>query len=174
MFTLKTIVLGSASVGLLFLGACGGGNQINTTASSPASSPATSPFANSPSTIAAKPTPAAKPSGDPNEHGESQKGGQVVESGPYHLEFVPEKEAEGTHLDVYLQKGNNHTPIPDAKVSAQVQMADGSQKAVDLKYDPQDKHYTAIVPGLGTGEYKVAILSDINGEKVNGRFTFKQ
>ena len=171
MSTLRTIGLVSTSVGLLFLGACGGGNQTPPSASSPVASPSVS---TSPATIAAKPAMTAKPSGDPNEHGKPQKGGQVVESGPYHLEFVPEKETEGTHLDLYLQKGDNHAPIPDAKVTAQVQMPDGSQKAVDLKYDPQDKHYTAILLGLGAGEYKVAVLSDINGEKVNGRFTFKQ
>lgn len=29
-----------------------------------------------------------------------------------------------------------------------------------------------MLPETGSGEYKVAILTDINGEKVNGRFNF--
>lgn len=50
------------------------------------------------------------------------KGGKLVESGAYHLEFVAEKEATGTHLDFYLQKGDKHEPVPNAKVSAKVQL----------------------------------------------------
>ncbi|MCY7273315.1 MAG: hypothetical protein LH702_06105 [Phormidesmis sp. CAN_BIN44] len=46
------------------------------------------------------------------------------------------------------------------------------QKALDLKYDATDKHYTGILPGAAAGAYKVAILSDIGGEKVNRRFSF--
>ncbi len=98
----------------------------------------------------------------------------MIESGPYHLEFVPEKEAGAAHLDFYLLKGDNHEPVPNAKVIAQVQLPDGSQKSLDMKYDPSDKHYTAKLPNPTAGEYKVAILSDINGQKVNARYSFKQ
>ena len=55
-----------------------------------------------------------------------------------------------------------------------VQLPDGSQKTLDFKYDPAEKHYTAKLPGAAAGEYKVAILSDIGGEKVNGRFSFSR
>ncbi len=102
------------------------------------------------------------------------KGGQVIESGPYHLEFVPEKEAGAAHLDFYLLKGDNHQPVPNAKVVAQVQLPDGSQKSLDMKYDPSDKHYTAKLPGAPAGDYKVAILSTVDGQKVNARYSFKQ
>lgn len=159
---LKLSVMTISAIGLLFLGACSSGNQTNT-----ASSPAASPSAETqPSTTA---SPAAKvESGE--KHG--GQGGQVIESGPYHLELVTAKEATVTHIDLFLQKGDNHEPIPNAKVTAQVQLPDGSQKSLAMKYDAGDKHYTAILPSANSGEYKVAILTDINGEKVNGRYSF--
>lgn len=158
MKALKFFLLGVSGLGLLFLVACSDSSQ---TAS------------NSPSSAAAEKTASESPKSG-SETSEASKGGQVIESGPYHLEFVPEKEAGGTHLDFYLQKGDTHTAISDAKVTAQVQLPDGKQQSLDLKYDPAGKHYTVMFPGSAAGEYKAAILSDINGEKVNGRFTFKQ
>ncbi len=158
MKALKFFLIGISGLGLLFLGACSGGSQ---TASNP------------PSSVSAEKPTAESPKSDSVASGAS-KGGQVVESGPYHLEFVPEKEANGTHLDFYLQKGDTHAAISDAKVTAQVQLPDGKQQSLDLKYDPAGKHYTVLFPGSAAGEYKAAILSDINGEKVNGRFSFKQ
>ncbi|OWY65530.1 hypothetical protein B7486_41405 [cyanobacterium TDX16] len=103
-----------------------------------------------------------------------KKGGQVVESGAYHLELVPEQEAKGTHLDFYLQRGDNHEAIPNAKVTAQVQMPDGTQKTLPLKYDAEGKHYAALLPGNVSGQYQVRVTADLKGEKVNGRFSFKR
>ncbi|XHX77173.1 MAG: hypothetical protein RBJ76_22455 [Stenomitos frigidus ULC029] len=152
-----------ASFGLLFLGACSSSNQATNSASTPTAS---TPVETQPSPAT---SPAAKASGN---HG--GQGGQVIESGPYHLELLTAKEATGTHIDFFLQKGDNHEPVANAKVTAQVQLPDGSQKALPMSYDAGDKHYTAILPSAAAGEYNVAILSDINGEKVNGRFSFKQ
>lgn len=157
MKVLKLFLIGVSGLGLLFLGACSSGSQ--TASNPPNSAPAEKTTSESPKS---------------SSEASATKGGQVVESGPYHLEFVPEKEAGGTHLDFYLQKGDTHSAIPDAKVTAQVQLPDGTQKSLDLKYDPDGKHYTVMFPGSAPGEYKVAILSDVNGEKVNGRFIFKQ
>ncbi|MFB8787619.1 MAG: hypothetical protein U7123_01895 [Potamolinea sp.] len=109
-----------------------------------------------------------------NKPGVPNKGGQVIESGKYHLEFVTVKEADGTHLDFYLQTGDNHEAISNANVTAQVQLPDGTQKEVPLTYDTTGKHYAALLPEKAVGEYKVAVLSEINGEKVNGRFSFKR
>lgn len=158
---LKFGVIAFSVLGLLFLGACSSGNQATNSASSPAAS---APAATQPSTVAA----AKAESGD--KHG--GQGGQVIESGPYHLELVTAKEATGTHIDFLLQKGDNHEPIPNAKVTAQVQLPDGSQKSLPMTYDAGDQHYTAILPSATAGEYKVAILSDISGEKVNARYSF--
>lgn len=150
-----------SAIGLLFLGACSSGNQATNSASSPtASTPALT-----------QPSPAASAAKSASsDHG--GQGGQVIESGPYHLELVTGKETSGTHLDLFLQKGDSHEAIPNAKVTAQVQLPDGTQQSLDMKYDKSEKHYTAILPSAVAGEYKVAILSDINGEKVNARYSF--
>ncbi|BAS58693.1 hypothetical protein NIES2135_17970 [Leptolyngbya boryana NIES-2135] len=161
----QSITLTIVGLGLL-LGAC---SNSSNTATNPSASPATTTPTTtaSPSTAA---TTAKTESG--GKHG--GKGGQTIETGVYHLEFIPQPEANGTHLDFYLQKGDNHEAVPNAKVTAQVQLPDGTQKALDMKYDPVDKHYAALLPGTAVGEYKVAILTDISGEKVNGRFSFKK
>ena len=65
----------------------------------------------------------------------ANKGGQVVESGKYHLELVPEKSASETHLDLFVQKGDNHQDIPDAKISGEIQLPDGQQKTISFIYD---------------------------------------
>ena len=163
----KLNVMMISAIGLLFLSACSG-NQATNPASSPAAS---APAETQPSTITPPAASAAKSASGGNHGGQ---GGQVIESGIYHLELVTGKETSGTHLDLFLQKGDNHEAIPNAKVTAQVQLPDGSQKSLDMKYDAGEKHYTAMLPGAAAGEYKVAVLSDINGEKVNGRFSFKQ
>ena len=103
-----------------------------------------------------------------------KKGGQVVEAGAYHLELVPEKEANGTHLDLYLQRGDNHQEIPNAKVTAQVQMPNGTQKNLNFKYDTSGKHYTTMLSEKTSGQYQMKVTADVNGKKVNGRFSFKQ
>lgn len=142
------------AMGLLFLGSCSNGQQ----AATPDNSPAVS----------------SSETAQKGDHSTPAKGGKVVETGNYHLEFVPEKEDKGTHLDLYLQKGDTHEAIPNAKVTAQVQLPNGSQKTLDMKYDAQGKHYAVLLPEQAPGEYKVVILSDISGEKVNGRFTFNR
>ena len=58
----------------------------------------------------------------------------MIESGSYHLEFVSEPESNGTHMDFYLQKGDNHEAISNAKVTAQVQLPDGTQKSLPLTF----------------------------------------
>jgi len=159
MKSIKSSLILLGSIGLLLLTACSNSNQTANTENSPATSTSSTPSS----------APIAKTEG----HGESH-GGQVVETGAYHLEFVPEKEANGTHMDFYLQKGDNHEAIPNAKVTAQVQLPDGTQKSFNLKYDTEGKHYTALLPVNATGQYQVKVTSDINGQKVDGRFNFNK
>lgn len=109
-------------------------------------------------------------------NGHGGQGGQVIESGSYHLELVVAKESTGTHLDLFVQRGDNHQAISNAKVKvkAQIQMPDGTQKSLPFKYDASGKHYTAILPGTAKGTYKVIVLTEIDGKKANGRFSFNR
>lgn len=157
------------TLGLLFLVACNNSNQTATDTSSTRSNQTTKSQAANSST----PTTTSKET-ETKTSSHGGQGGQVIESGPYHLELLTFKEANNTHIDFFLQKGDNHEPIPNAKVTAQVQLPDGSQKSLNMKYDAQGKHYVAILPNTSPGDYKIAILTDMNGEKVNGRFSFKQ
>ena len=152
----RSVVAILASASLLMLASCGNGGD--TTAEVEPSPSATE-------------SPTAETS-EPAVDGEAQQGGQVVEVGAYHLELVPEVEADSTHVDLYLQQGDSHEPIPNAQVTAQVDLPDGTQQSLDMEYDAEGEHYAALLPSDAAGEYKVAILSDIDGEKVNGRFSF--
>ncbi|MEW6497817.1 MAG: hypothetical protein AB1589_35750 [Cyanobacteriota bacterium] len=164
MIFLKSGLIVLGSVGLLFLGACGNSNQA---ANSDASSTGAKPAESASSDGAAK----KEPSG----HAEaSHKGAQVVESAPYHLEFVSEKEDNGTRLDFHLLKEDNHEEISNAKVTVQVQLPDGTQKTLPMTYEAQEKHYTVLLPEKATGQHQVKITSDIDGKKVDGRFSFNQ
>jgi hypothetical protein len=163
---LKISLIIVSSVGLIFLGACSNGTQSTNSTSSPGASPVQTASQNTPS--------ASSENAETTDHPNQSKGGQVIESGSYHLEFVSEPESDGTHIDFYLQKEDNHEAIPNAKVTAQVQLPDGTQKSLPLTYDAKGKHYTALLPGKASGEYNVAILSDVSSEKVNGRFTFNR
>ncbi len=164
MKSIKSLLMVIGSVSLIFLGACGNNNQATNSDSSPTVQPAES---------TAQKTEAVKT--DASGHAPvPQAGGQVVESGLYHLEFVPVKEESGTHLDFYLQKGDNHEAIPNAKVTAQVQLPDGTQKTLPLTYDAKGKHYAALLSEKAGGQYQVKVTSDINGQKVNGRFNFSR
>jgi len=100
--------------------------------------------------------------------------GQVVESGPYHLELVPEKTDKGLHLDLFVMTGDNHKPIPNAKITGQVQSPDGKQKNLVFTYDAKDKHYTSLLEGKAMGQYQLKITAEIDGKKVNARYSFKQ
>ncbi|MCF2147061.1 hypothetical protein IQ276_011470 [Desmonostoc muscorum LEGE 12446] len=165
MKNLKSGLIIIGSLGLIFLGACSNSNQTANTENSPVASTSS---AKTPSVIA---SPVAKKTDSP--HGES-KGGQVVETGTYHLEFLAEKETNATHMDLYLLTGDNHESVTNAKVIAQVQLPDGKQKSIPLTYDVSGKHYTAALFENITGQYQVKITADVKGEKVNGRFNFNR
>ena len=163
MRSLKFSIVVTGIISLLALGACNSGTP---TSSSPAQIAAVSP--------ASSPSPSAMNSSAGKDGNHNVKGGQVIESGAYHLEFVAGKEEGSTHLDFFLFKGDNHEPVSGAKVTAQVQFPDGTQKSFDLAYDALEKHYHVKLDGKIAGEYKVVILTDIKGEKVNGRFSFER
>ncbi|MBO0351628.1 hypothetical protein J0895_21590 [Phormidium pseudopriestleyi FRX01] len=157
----RSLKLGSiamVSLGLIGLTACGTGEPEANVLESATETPT--------ETVV---TPTAIP---PEER--PTQGGQVIEMGPYHLELVALPEPGGVHLDFYLQMGDTHEPIPGANVTAQVETPTGEQRTLELLYDEPGEHYAAFLPAEVSGEYKVAILTDIQGEKVNGRFMFNR
>lgn len=164
---LSSSLLFMGSLGLVFLGACNNATQVTNPGNNSAVSPSET---------------ATETTNQPNNqgvetatgHSNENQGGQVIETGKYHLELIALPEKNGTHLDFYLQEGANHKAISNAKVTAEVQSPTGSQKTLNLAYDAAGKHYAALLPEQTPGEYKVVVLSEINGEKVNGRFTFKR
>jgi outer membrane lipopolysaccharide assembly protein LptE/RlpB len=122
-----------------------------------------------------KALPANESQRNVNAHDTSQsQGGQVVETEKYHLELVTSPEEEGIHLDFFLQTGENHEAVADAKVTAQVQLPNGNQKTLDLTYDAAGKHYAALLPEKAKGEYSMMVRAEVQGETVNGRFKFSQ
>lgn len=109
---------------------------------------------------------------DAADHSAATQGGQVVETGAYHVELVPVPEADGIRLDLYLQTGDTHEAVADAAVVAQVQLPDGTQQALPMEYDAAGEHFFAFLPSQAAGDYKAVIQTEINGEKVNARFSF--
>ncbi|MUG93366.1 hypothetical protein F7734_13390 [Scytonema sp. UIC 10036] len=165
MKSLKSGLIALGTLGLLFLTACSNATQENNSASNTEASTT----ANTSKTETAKSHGKIEHSDKEHSHG-----GQVVESGQYHLELVTEKEGNNSHLDFIIEKGEKHEEVPNAKVTAQVQLPDGTQKTLDFKYDAQNKVYTAALPGNAPGQYPVKVTADVGGEKVNGRFTINQ
>jgi hypothetical protein len=161
LLTLKINIL---ATGLLLLVAC---NQ------SPPTSDASNP---SPATSLAVTTPVADQSKAESSKSTKNKGGQVVESGKYHLELVPEKGASSTHLDLYVQKGDTdaHDAIVNARVTAEVQSPDGQQKTVPFSYDAGGKHYAAEISDKSPGQYQVKVTAKIGSGQADGRFSFSR
>ncbi len=174
MRSLKFSIIVTSIISLLALGACNSGTSTSSSTPSPAQTAATKPAESASPASSPSPSTMKSSAGKDENHNKPKQGGQVIETGVYHLELVVGKEEGGTHLDFFLQKGDNHESIPDAKVTAQIQLPDGTQKSLDLGYDAAEKHYTVKLDSKAAGEYKVAILTDIKGEKVNGRFSFKR
>ena len=178
MKSLKSTFIILSSSGLLLLAACSSGTQTSNQTTTPAASQPTA--ANPVTSTSTTQTPVSSTSATSTStetktgHVKVSKGGQIVETGAYHLELVPLKEGQKTHLDFYLLKGDAHEAVPNAKVTAQIQSPDGSEKTLDLAYDAEGKHYAVVVPNNAPGQYQVKMIADVNGEKVSGRFSFNQ
>ena len=59
-------------------------------------------------------------------------------------------------------------------MTGQVQLPNGEQTTLDFDYDAAGKHYYALLQEKAEGDYKMVILTEIAGEKVNGRFSFNR
>ncbi|AFY93040.1 hypothetical protein [Chamaesiphon minutus] len=167
MKLVTSAIIGLASTGLLLLGACSKEAKTSDSASPDAATPTTET-----ATPAATTSPAMTTAKAEKSEGGKSKGGQVVESGKYHFEFVPEKGSKETHLDLYLQKGDTHEAITNAKVTADVQSPDGKLKTIPLSYDASGKHYAGVVSDKTAGQYQVKVTATIGSEQADGRFNF--
>ncbi len=123
---------------------------------------------------AAKKDGTSSKEGDHKHEGEDNHAhGETVEVDGYNLELSSHKEGKVTHLDLSFKKGEKRESVTDAKVTAQIQLPDGSSKSLDLAYKPDKKVYAADITDFLAGSYKVAVLSDVSGKKVNARFNLK-
>ncbi|MBW4602252.1 MAG: hypothetical protein KME29_22435 [Calothrix sp. FI2-JRJ7] len=164
LFKLGFVVLASAG---FFLGACS--NQVSDSSNTNSGTTETTG-----KTETASKTETAANSKKISDHSQSSKGGQVVETGKYHLELVPEKEDGATHLDLYVLTGDKHETVSNAKVTADIQAPDGKLHTVPLTYDALGKHYAVKLDKGAAGQYQVRINAVIAGDQVNGRFNFNQ
>jgi len=111
---------------------------------------------------------------DGHDHSEQElhsRGGQVVESDPYHIELVTKPKDDGTQLNLYLLHEAEDRAITNAQVTANVQQPDGEQQTVKLVYEPAKKIYTGFLTAKAIGQYDLVVQTDIDGEKINSRFS---
>jgi hypothetical protein len=113
-----------------------------------------------------------KGDGHNHQEGDAHSHTEPVKVGDYSMELESHKEGNSLHFDFHLHKGKDE--VADAKVTAQLQMPDGGQKSLEMPFSPEEKAYVAKLESPAVGEYKVAVLSDLKGEKMNARFTIKQ
>ncbi len=169
MKSIETSLITLSTVGLLFLGACSSGDKAakNETAAT--------------SSTAAKTEPQVIKEGEKHDETSKHKhsgekdghSGQVVQSGKYHIELKPDLDKDSIHLDTKLH-GEQDKEITDAKLIAQIQLPDGSNKTLPVIYNTEEKQYTAKLPVGGSGDYKVVMQVDVKGDKFNSRFSFKK
>lgn len=152
------------AVGAIAIAGCSG-SPSPPSASSPQGSPAATPTATSTA------TPTATAAATPADHSQSQQGGQVVEVGPYHLELVMIQEEGGAHVDLFLQTGDDHTPIPTATVTAQIQDPAGNERTLPLPYDAAGQHYAGTLPDTPSGNYQIRILAKVGDDAPTARFS---
>ncbi|MBE9030446.1 hypothetical protein IQ266_11960 [filamentous cyanobacterium LEGE 11480] len=102
------------------------------------------------------------------------KGGQVVESDPYHIELVTNPQDNETQLNLHLLHEVEDRVITDAQVTANVRQPDGEQQTIKLVYEPTQKSYIGVLTTQTAGQYDLVVQTDIGGEKINSRFNIKK
>lgn len=108
-----------------------------------------------------------------NGHDHENAQSQIIETDDYHLALVTAPQADGIHLHLSIEN-NNHEVIDNAKVKAIFQFPNNNEeKNLDFAYDSEEKLYSAFLPETAKGEYKLVVITEIGGEKINGRFRFK-
>ena len=167
------INFGMATLIATTIAACSSSTPTAETKSEASKSDAKTELVKTDSGAAKKDGGSSKESDHKHEGGDNHAHGETVEVDGYNLELSSHKEGKVTHLDLSLKKGEKGESVSDAKVTAQIQFPDGSSKNLDLAYKPDKKVYAADITDFSAGRYKVAVLSDVSGKKVNARFNLK-
>ena len=108
---------------------------------------------------------------DHSAHELHSRGGQVVESAPYHIELVTKNKDAGTELQLFLLHEVEERVITDAQVTANVLPPDGEPETLKLVYEPAEESYTGLISSAGQGPYNLVVQTEIGGEKINSRFS---
>ena len=167
------INIGMAALVATTIAACSSSTPTEETKSDSSKSDAKTELVKTDSGAAKKDDGKQKESDHKHDGTEGHAHGETVEVDGYNLELSQHKEGKVTHLDLSLKRGEKREPVTDAKVTAQIQLPDGSSKRLDLAYKPDKKVYAADITDFSAGSYKVAVLSDVSGKKVNARFNLK-
>jgi hypothetical protein len=178
MKSFQTSLIAALSTSVFLLGACSGNNQGNNQAANSENTSNNSTTQTAATTEATVKEEKKHDDSDGHKHTKDGKhaeesGGQIVDLGKYHVEFKPEIQKDATHLDMAVH-GEKDEEITDAKLIAQVQLPDGSNKTVNIPYNAGEKQYTTVLKEAAAGEYKIVLQTDIKGQKLNGRFGFKR
>ncbi|CCQ57769.1 MULTISPECIES: hypothetical protein [Crocosphaera] len=96
-----------------------------------------------------------------HDHGKHSQSEQVIKSGEYTLKLVTVPSDKGVHIAFYLLEGEANKQVKTAQVQGQLQLPNGEQKAIPLNYEAERNHYHGM-------------LSELNGEKINGKFSFQR
>jgi hypothetical protein len=171
MKMLKTSLIALTSISLL-LGACGTSEQATNTQNTTTTSTEKT-AAKSPEVAKTEATDKPKESANGGHGAGGHHKGQVVQSGKYHVELSPDLKKDSIHLNTTIH-GDSDKVITNAKLVAQIQSPDGTNQTLPILYNTEEKQYTGKLPvSKTTGDYKVAIQAEIDGEKINTRFSFK-
>ena len=156
----KSIFIFLAACGSLSLIACG--KCEHTTITSAAAEPVTAPMGDNHDSLHP---------GRTSIHSDIEHA-QIIISDPYHLELIAESKDYGINLNFHLEDNVSHEPILGAKVAAVVHKPDGNEEMLSLQYEAEGEHYIGSLETQAKGQFRVTILTDINGDKVGANFSF--
>ena len=108
---------------------------------------------------------------DHSDHELHSRGGQIIESDPYHIELVTKNKDAGTELQLFLLHEAEERVIADAQVTANVLPPGGEPQTLELVYEPAEESYKGLIPSAEKGSYNLVVQTEINGEKINSRFS---
>ncbi|MDJ0706183.1 MAG: hypothetical protein QNJ46_23170 [Leptolyngbyaceae cyanobacterium MO_188.B28] len=97
---------------------------------------------------------------------------EIFMSDPYHLELIVESKDHGINLNFHLEDNESHEPILGAKVAAVVHTPNGKVESLSLQYETEGEHYIGSLETQATGQFRVTIFTDIDGNQIGADFSF--